>query len=309
MVRNWLEIEATMHLVTFSTEGRVRVGVLMPGDGVVVDLSAGTPALPADMSAFVLGGTALLDAAREAVRSATAEQVLPLGRVSLLAPIQRPLRDLMCVGKNYREHAKEFHGSGFDATAGADAVPEDPIIFTKATTSVIGPGETIPAGSDPTASVDYEGELAVVIGKPGRNIAARNAFDHVYGYTVVNDVTSRTLQKRHKQWFLGKSLDGFCPMGPALVTADEIPDVSTLRLVTRVNGEVRQDASVSDLIFDIPTLIEVISASVTLLPGDIIATGTPAGVGIGFTPPRFLSAGDVVSVTIDGIGTLENPVG
>jgi 2-keto-4-pentenoate hydratase/2-oxohepta-3-ene-1,7-dioic acid hydratase in catechol pathway len=212
------------------------------------------------------------------------------------------------VGKNYHEHAKEFHQSGFDASAGKDAIPDVPIIFTKWPNSVIGPQVAIPGSEDPTASVDYEGELTVVIGRTARRVRKADALSHVYGYTIINDATARTLQHRHKQWFLGKSLDGFCPMGPCIVTADEIPDPTRLRLQTRVNGELRQDAPVSDLIFDIPTLIEEISALMTLEPGDLIATGTCAGVGIGFNPPKYLVAGDVVSITIEPIGTLVNPV-
>ena len=149
----------------------------------------------------------------------------------------------------------------------------------------------------------------MVIGEGGRNIGKDKAFDHVYGYTIINDATARTLQQRHRQWFLGKSLDGYCPMGPCIVTADEIKDVGKLHLTTRVNGEVRQDAMVSQLIFDIPTLIECLSRVMTLEPGDLIATGTCAGVGIGFDPPKFLKKGDVVTITIEPIGTLENPVG
>jgi 2-keto-4-pentenoate hydratase/2-oxohepta-3-ene-1,7-dioic acid hydratase in catechol pathway len=174
---------------------------------------------------------------------------------------------------------------------------------------VIGPGEPIPTANDYTDSTDYEGELTVVIGEGGRNIPGRDAYDHVYGYTIINDVTARTLQNRHRQWFLGKSLDGYCPMGPCIVTADEIKDVSRLKLVTHVNGELRQSASVGQLIFDIPALIECVSRVMTLEPGDLIATGTCAGVGIGFDPPKFLKKGDVVAVTIEPIGTLENPVG
>ena len=226
----------------------------------------------------------------------------------LLAPIPRPAKNIFCVGKNYHEHAKEFHDSGFDASAGAAAIPDLPIIFTKAATTVIGPKAPIPGSSDPTQSVDYEGELTVVIGKGGRGIRKADAYAHVFGYTIINDVTARTLQHAHKQWFLGKNLDGFCPMGPCVVTADEVPDVGGLRLETRVNGEVRQSAAVSDLIFDIPTLIETISGVMTLEPGDLIATGTPVGVGIGFKPPKYLKAGDTVSITIEPIGTLTNPV-
>jgi 2-keto-4-pentenoate hydratase/2-oxohepta-3-ene-1,7-dioic acid hydratase in catechol pathway len=213
----------------------------------------------------------------------------------------------MCVGRNYREHAAEFSRSGFDASEKAE-VPEHPVIFTKAPTSIVGPEDPIVLANDPTGSVDYEGELAVVIGTGGRRVAPADALGHVVGYTIVNDVTARDLQKRHVQWFLGKSPDTFCPMGPALVTADEIPDVTSSWLRTRVNGELRQEAQVADLIFDVPTLIATISEMVSLEPGDVIATGTPVGAGLGFDPPRFLAAGDRVEVSIDGIGTLANPV-
>ena len=207
----------------------------------------------------------------------------------------------------YHEHAKEFAGSGFDAST-KDVIPEAPVVFTKPPTSVSGPNDPIPSHLDPTLSTDYEGELAVVIGKAGRGIRRADALAHVFGYTIVNDVTARTLQHKHRQWVLGKGIDGFCPMGPAILTADAAPDPTTLRVTTWVNGERRQDASVTDLIFDIPTLIECISAGITLEPGDIIATGTPAGVGIGFDPPRFLKPGDIVRIEVKGIGVLENPV-
>jgi 2-keto-4-pentenoate hydratase/2-oxohepta-3-ene-1,7-dioic acid hydratase in catechol pathway len=229
--------------------------------------------------------------------------------VALLAPIPRPAKNIFCVGKNYHEHAREFHASGFDASATqGGAIPDVPIVFSKAPTTVIGPGGMILGHLDATKSVDYENELAVVIGKGGRGITKAAAFDHVFGYTIVHDVTARTAQHRHKQWFLGKNIDSFCPMGPCIVTADEIADVGAMHVVTRVNDELRQDAYVRDLIFDIPTLIETISAATSLEPGDIIATGTPAGVGIGFTPPRYLQHGDIVSVRIDPIGEMSNRV-
>jgi len=294
-----------MRLVTFSDAAGTRIGVHDPATGTVVDLAAGTR-LPRDMTAFIRLGRKGLARARRAVRSG--EGRISLAAVKLHAPIPRPAKNILCVGKNYHEHAREFHSSGVDAT-GKEAVPEVPIMFTKWPNSVIGPGEPIPAASDYTDSTDYEGELAVVIGEGGRNIAGKDAYDHVYGYTIVNDVTARTLQNRHRQWFLGKSLDGYCPMGPCIVTADEVKDVGKLRLVTRVNGEVRQDAMVSDLIFDIPALIATVSRVMTFDPGDLIATGTCAGVGIGFDPPRYLKKGDVVAVTIEPIGTLESPVG
>ena len=295
-----------MRLVTFQDAAGIRVGVLDAAGSTVVDLAKVAPDLPRDMIALIERGPAGLAQVKSAVAGAKG---LPLSGLKLRAPIPRPRRNIFCVGKNYHEHAREFHTSGFDASAGKDAIPEVPIIFTKPPSTVIGPGEPIPAHLDPTNSVDYENELVVVIGRGGRGISKARAFDHVYGYTIANDVTARTLQHRHKQWFIGKSIDGFCPLGPAIVTADEIPDVTKMHLVTRVNGEVRQDALVRDLIFDIPTLIETISAGVTLEPGDLIATGTPSGVGIGFKPPKYLKKGDVVSLTIDPIGELVNPVG
>ena len=183
-----------------------------------------------------------------------------------------------------------------------------PVIFTKSLTAIIGPGEAINAALDHTNTTDYEGELGVVIGKRAFQVSKADAMSHVFGYVIVNDVTSRELQRHHSQWVIGKGVDTYAPMGPAIVTADEVPDLSALTLTTRVNGEVRQSASVADLIFDVPTLIETMTATMTLLPGDIIATGTPAGVGIGFDPPRYLQNGDRVEVSIDGLGSLENPV-
>jgi len=294
-----------MLLVTFTQDENRRLGILDRARGEVIDLSRVAPGLPQDMAAFIALGEPGLAEARRAV--AVGEGRVPLAQVRLTAPIPKPARNIFCVGKNYREHAQELQTAGLKG-GGLDAIPELPIFFTKATSSVVGPGEPIPAWLDPTNTTDYEGELAVVIGLGGRGIARAEAMRHVYGYTIVNDVTSRALQRRHQQWFLGKSLDGFCPMGPAIATADEIADVGTLRVQTRVNGELRQDAPVSGLIFDIPTLIETLARTMTLAAGDVIATGTPAGVGMGFKPPRFLMKGDVVAITIDPIGTLENPV-
>jgi 2-keto-4-pentenoate hydratase/2-oxohepta-3-ene-1,7-dioic acid hydratase in catechol pathway/pimeloyl-ACP methyl ester carboxylesterase len=237
----------------------------------------------------------------------------PLTDCVLLPPV-RSDRNVICVGRNYREHATEFSRSGFDASdsggssaASGDAAPARPVVFTKAATCLIGAGDAIDPHLGVTAAVDYEGELAVIIGRGGRGIAAADAWDHVWGYTLFNDVTARDLQRDHKQWFLGKSLDTFGPMGPYAVTADEV-DPASLRITTRVNGELRQDAPLSDLIFDIPALLATISAGMTLRPGDVIATGTPAGVGIGFDPPRYLRDGDVVSISAPGLGTLINRV-
>jgi 2-keto-4-pentenoate hydratase/2-oxohepta-3-ene-1,7-dioic acid hydratase in catechol pathway len=236
-------------------------------------------------------------------------QPIALSSVRLKAPIPLPLRNIMCVGKNYHEHAKEFSASGFDSssTGAADAIPTAPIIFTKVPQSVIGPDEPIRYPTGVSEQLDYEAELAVIVGKGGRGIAKSDALGHVWGYTIINDVTARDLQARHKQWFLGKSMDTFAPMGPWCVTADEV-DLATAGIRCWVNGELRQDARIADLIFDIPTLIATISAGITLMPGDIIATGTPAGVGIGFKPPKFLNKGDVVAMEVEGIGRLSNPV-
>ena len=289
-----------MKLVTFSSKaGSRRVGALV--DDGVVDLTAA--GLPDDMAAFVALGDAGLERAQRALDQ---EEPIPTGEVRLLAPIVPP-NNVMAVGRNYHDHAAEFSASGFDASE-KKMIPDHPIIFTKARTSIIGPDDAIVAGNDPLATTDYEGELGVVIGPGGRGISRDRAYEHVYGYTVINDVTARDLQKRHVQFFIGKSVDTFCPIGPVLVTRDEIGDITERWLRTWVNGELRQESPISALIFDVPTLIEVLSEAITLHPGDVIATGTPKGVGIGFDPPVYLHGGDVVEVEIDGIGRLRNPV-
>lgn len=229
--------------------------------------------------------------------------------VKFLPPIAEPSKNILCIGKNYAEHAKEFARSGFDSSAKSEEedLPEAPIIFSKAPCSMIGAHEDIRPPWDITSKVDYEGELGVVIGSGGRAIARERAYDHVWGYTVINDVTARDLQAVHKQWLLGKSIDTFCPIGPWIVSADEL-DPGNLDLKCWVNGELRQDANTGDLIFDIPAIIEAISASMSLSPGDIIATGTPAGVGIGYDPPRFLKPRDCIRIAISGVGEIENIV-
>ena len=225
----------------------------------------------------------------------------------ICAPIVRPRRNIFCVGKNYHEHAHEFAKSGFDSSAAAGAVPDAPIVFSKVPESVIGPDDEVVFDPGVSVAIDYEGELAAIIGSKGRKIGRADAMAHVWGYTIVNDVTARDVQGRLKQWLVGKSFDTFCPMGPWVVTADEI-DLGNTDLRTWVNGELRQQANTRDLIFDLPAIIETISAGVTLYPGDIIATGTPAGVGIGFDPPRYLKDGDRVEIEIAGIGRLGNTV-
>ncbi|MGM0846816.1 MAG: fumarylacetoacetate hydrolase family protein [Bacillota bacterium] len=220
--------------------------------------------------------------------------------VTLLPPIPKPVKNIMCVGKNYREHAIEM-GSEAD-------IPEHIMIFTKAPTSVTSTMAVVHSHASLTSQLDYEGELAVIIGKKGINISEEEANHHIFGYTILNDITARDLQKQHKQFFLGKSLDTTCPIGPYIVTADEIADPKSLSIKTIVNGEVRQSAPVSDMIFPIERIIAELSAGMTLEPGDIIATGTPSGVGKGFTPPRFLKSGDTIEISINKLGTLINTV-
>jgi 2-keto-4-pentenoate hydratase/2-oxohepta-3-ene-1,7-dioic acid hydratase in catechol pathway len=231
-----------------------------------------------------------------------------LAAVKLDAPIPVPRRNIFCVGINYRAHATEFAASGFGGQrTPQQAVPEHPVIFSKVPESVVGPEAAIRLPNGLSESIDYEAELAVVIGKSGTAIAPSRAMEHVWGYTIINDVTARDLQRRHQQWLIGKSLDSFAPMGPWLACTNELDGAHT-RVRCWVNDELRQDAPTEDLVFDIPTLISTISAGITLYPGDIIATGTPSGVGIGFDPPKFLRRGDRVRIQIEGIGTLSNPV-
>ncbi|SIT40739.1 conserved hypothetical protein [Paraburkholderia piptadeniae] len=291
-----------MKLITFRHADGSRVGALA-GDRVIDlhDAAGGR-----DMNGLIDDWPRLAGEIGAAVREA--RTTLPLADTKLLAPLPQPRRNVWCVGKNYHDHAREFAGSGFDSSAAQGAVPTVPIVFSKPPGAVSGPGDAIDSSLDPMASVDYEAELAVVIGKAGRVSASDDPMSFVFGYTLVNDVTSRGLQKQHSQWLLGKGIDGFCPMGPTLVTADEVHDVGSLTIACEVNGERRQHASLADLIFDIPTLIRTIGRSISLVPGDIIATGTPAGVGLGFDPPRYLRAGDSVCVMLEPVGVLENPV-
>jgi len=286
-----------MRLANFEVGGERRVGVVEHGN--VVDLSMS--GLPTD-TVELLGQWD-----RSKIDHAVTQGIrVPLDDVRLLAPLV-PRKNILAVGRNYRDHAKEFSDSGFDASE-KQMVPDHPVIFTKAPTSVVGPDDPIVLANDPTGTTDYEGEMAVVIGRHARNVPAEAALEFVFGWTIVNDVTARDLQKKHVQWFIGKSPDTFCPMGPWITTIDELPDIGASWMRTTVNGDLRQEAPISALIFDVATLIATLSEVMTLEPGDVIATGTGLGVGIGFDPPRYLASGDVVEVSIDGIGTLRNPV-
>jgi len=291
-----------MKIATYWHEGTRQVGRLS-ADGKTVT------AYLLDQPLADSGALALVERMSAGLPLPEAGASLPISAVRLDAPLPRPRRCIFCVGKNYYAHAREFAQSGFDSSAAKadDDIPSHPIIFSKLPESVIAPGAAIRIPTGVSEAIDYEAELAVVIGRGGRGISSAHALEHVWGYTIVNDVTARDWQQRHKQWLMGKSFDTFCPMGPWLVSADELNGADT-RVRCWVNDELRQDARTSDLIFDIPTLIETISAGITLYPGDVIATGTPAGVGIGCKPPNYLKAGDRVRIEIDGIGVLENPV-
>ena len=275
-----------MKLVSFSmNDGLIRPGAMLEDGNLVLDLSS---AYDDTLS--------VISAAVTALPAGVAYPSYPLADVRIHAPLSNPPR-IFCIGANYREHAKET----------GHAVSEVPVVFLKMTTAIIGPGEPIvlPVNS---AEPDYEAELAFVIGHGGFRIPADEWRRHVYGYTIVNDVSARDVQRATSQWSLAKSFPTFCPMGPAIVTADEIPDPHSLEIRLDIGGEVLQDSSTNQFVFQIPRLVEYISSITPLLPGDIVSTGTPAGVGIGRTPKRWLKPGETVTITIEGIGTLSNPV-
>jgi len=302
-------------------DGRVTlVGIL---DEAVVHLVAagralrrsgksGTAAdhMPTDIHGLIGGGSASLTAARTVLQAvdrhitegswkmkAQAAFVRPLGRVRLLSPIQRSNKNLFCVGRNYADHAKE---------RGAE-VPTVPVFFTKPPTTIVGPGAGV-VYWPVTQNLDYEVELAVIIGRRGRDIPKAKAYDYVFGYTVLNDITARDLQRKHAQWFKGKSLDTFAPLGPWIVHKSALANPHALWITLRVNGEVRQESNTADMVFRVEDLIETLSAGMTLEPGDIIATGTPSGVGAGFVPPQWLRVGDIIEAEVEGIGILQNRV-
>ncbi|MCC3305266.1 fumarylacetoacetate hydrolase family protein [Sneathiella sp. HT1-7] len=285
-----------MKFAVFYWKGKTQIGRVIEAENAIECFDIPEASIKQD------GVVALIDGASPKI-----VETVPISEVELLAPVPRPSRNIFCVGKNYHEHAKEFASSGFDSSAAKGAIPEAPIVFSKLPETVVKNGAAIRIDASVSTAIDYEAELAVIIGKAGRNISKEDALSHVWGYTVVNDVTARDLQGRHSQWLISKSQDTFCPMGPWAVTADEI-DLKDTLVKCWINEELRQDSNTGLLIFDIPTIIEAISNGITLEPGDIIATGTPAGVGIGFNPPKYLEPGDKVRVEIGGIGTLENPV-
>ncbi|UAL48582.1 fumarylacetoacetate hydrolase family protein [Sutcliffiella horikoshii] len=304
-------MDRLVHLLSMEINGQVRIGLTDEAHLYVIDLQKAHEAKGEEsvwpttlLEGIEIGEDfiSIVASLRDWVftQRNSKDYFIPMEEVRLLAPVPRPRKNIFCVGKNYREHVLEMGGE--------EDIPEHIMIFTKAPTTVIGHEEIIPLHEDVTGQLDYEGELAIVIGKSGKGIAKEDAMDYIFGYTIVNDVTARDLQKRHKQFFLGKSLDGTCPLGPVIVHKSAIDDPQSLKVKTLVNGEVRQSASTDQVIFSIPEIIATISKGMTLEPGDIIATGTPAGVGKGFDPPRFLTGGDVLEVCIEKIGVLRNTV-
>lgn len=293
----------------FLTLEQGQLGALVESSVIDVSIAAehlGVAVPAASVSELVEAGD---DAAAEVyalAQKALAANVAhrPLAEVKPLAPIPEPRRNILCLGKNYLEHAQEVAAK---MKASAEA-PAKPIIFTKATTAVVGPTDAIPAHADLTSKLDYEAELALIVGKGGSNISREQAWEHVFGYTIINDISARDLQKDHVQWFKAKSLDGFAPMGPWVVHRSAMPESKDIRIQCHINGELRQSDTFDRLIFDVPEILSVLSAGMTLLPGDIIATGTPAGVGMGFRPSKYLKPGDEVVVSVTGAGELRNRV-
>ena len=309
-----------MKLASFSTTAipKVRIGIVQDNEIIDVDLAArALNIIPHEQMLDLLEHygqgmrelNAILDKAGDRrfseVKTFTEiGAVHNLSDIQLAAPIPRPRKNLMCLGWNYADHAKETA-----LIRGQDTKPpEYPVIFTKAPTTVNSPYGNIIIDSQVSVEIDWEAELAVIIGNGGKNISEEDAMSHVFGYSVLNDVTARDLQSRHKQFFKGKSIDGYCPMGPWIVTADEIEDPQQLEVRLRVNGITKQEGNTSMMVFPIRTIIAILSQGMTLEPGDIIATGTPSGVGFARNPPEFLKAGDVMETEVEGIGILRNVV-
>ena len=306
-----------MRIATLVLDGVQKAAVIL-ADGSFMEIAKAAADIPGEsgdalrrdsVQALIEAGPAALAALRTLVEKAEAgsmpDAVHKADAGRLVSPIPVPRKNVFCVGRNYIDHIAE----GEKAQKVKIGVTEHPVYFTKPLTAVIGPGETVPIFRHVSEAIDYEVELAIVIGKPGRDIPKERAFEHVFGYTILNDITARDVQRRHGgQYFKGKGLDGSCPIGPWIVTSDAVRDPEDLTIRSSVNGEERQNGNTGSMIFDIPTLIASLSEGMTLEPGDIIATGTPAGVGYAMDPPKFLKDGDTVVCEIDEIGRLENPI-
>jgi 2-keto-4-pentenoate hydratase/2-oxohepta-3-ene-1,7-dioic acid hydratase in catechol pathway len=299
-----------------NSNGDQRLGVVLREKKLVIDLGEAQKSLhsqgvlkadqplPATMQELIEAGPAVKSVVESIVNQVKDQEQAPYIHreedIKYLAPIPRPKKNVFAVGLNYKKHSQEFLGS--------DDLAQCPIIFSKAPTSVIGTEAGVERFAEFTDSLDYEAELAVVIGKRGRNIAPEDVQDYIFGYSIINDISARDRQKRTSQWFLGKTMDTHCPMGPYLADASEVEWPVELEIMCRVNGEERQHSNTRLLLFDIPAIISTLSQGTTLEPGDIIATGTCEGVGLGFNPPKFLNVGDVVEVEIEKLGTLRNPI-
>ena len=297
-----------MKLLSFKLDGQVKFGPKVKKEEAVWDvlkIQQELNVLPSFPSTIIEGislGFDFVEQARKLVEAARKSDNVESFKQSFteiewLAPIPRTPKNILCVGKNYNEHAIEM---------GEEKAPENILVFTKSPTAIAADEATLPIHANKTEKLDYEGELAIVIGKRGQNIPKALAFDYIFGYTIGNDISARDVQYRHGQYFLGKSLDGTCPLGPYLVSKDEIPDPQNLSIVTKVNGEIRQNSSTQHMMFPVADIISIVSQYVTLEPGDVILTGTPEGVGQGMNPPQYLKAGDEVKISIEGIGTLAN---
>jgi len=297
-----------MKFVTFARGGAHAVGLWLEGKGVLdlrlaAELS-GESLDVADMIGFIELGAPALAVAKKLAADPAADALYPASEVTLLAPIPRPRKNVFCVGRNYMDHVKEG-----DRMFNRDpSIPTVPNFFSKAPTTVVGPDAEVLYPSKVTQAFDYEIELGIIIGKAGKDIAPDKALEHVFGYTIINDVTARDLQRTHVQWFKGKTLDTTCPMGPWIVDAEEIGDPKTMELTFLLNGEQRQHASTAQMIFDVPAILQSLSAGLSLEPGDVIASGTPSGVGFGMEPKGLMKGGDVMECRISRIGVLKNTV-
>lgn len=308
-----------MRLVTFKmNDSHAHIGVVR--ENRIIDLtvwlsrgSAGGHHDHFDMVDFITGGAERLGEAAAALRASEAEleaagALVTLSEQNLLAPIPRPRKNVLCMGRNYQEHTAELIRA-FNEGAAPVQRPPYPSIFTKANTSVNAPFGDIPYDPALSEQLDWEVELALVIGKGGKDIAREEAFEHIFGYMVLNDISARDIQQRHGgQYFKGKSLDGACPTGPWIVTQDEIPNPDDLGITLRVNGVTKQEDRTSSMLFGVAEIIEQMSRGMTIEPGDVVATGTPGGVGMGRTPPEYLRPGDIVECEIEKIGTIRNKV-
>jgi 2-keto-4-pentenoate hydratase/2-oxohepta-3-ene-1,7-dioic acid hydratase in catechol pathway len=293
-----------MRITTCKYNDQVHLAVVQDNSVFFPAMSKGWPKEINSMLELIDSGEYLLQRLQKITAQAGSNEWLPLSQAELMSPIPRPRQNIMCLGWNYIEHVEETTGKSLEAPK----LPKYPIVFTKAASSMNGPFSDIPVDIDVSDKMDWEVELAVIIGKSGQGISKTQALDYVFGYSIINDVSARDIQKRHKQFFVGKSFTGACPMGPWIVTADEIKNPQELNLKSRVNNVIKQDSNTKYQIFDVASVIETLSRGMVLEAGDIIATGTPSGVGYVRNPPEYLMPGDIVECEIEGIGKISNRV-